>query len=71
MRLGGQGVGRGVRAQTVTHAETGEVFAAIPIAEWDRLVADAREQSPCPDDCGNASCIVARGLLAIDEEVRG
>jgi len=69
--LRGRAVGsaREVRAQTVTHAETGEIFAAIPLVDWQKLAADARELAPCGDDCHGAGCELAKSVLAIDEEV--
>lgn len=57
------------RAQIATSPDTGELFAIVPLASWERVVADAHEFGPCHDACRSPACELARGLIAIDEEV--
>jgi len=61
------GLGSG-RAGLVTVAETGELYVAIPLADWERVVANAREYEPCVE-CGAPGCVLAMGLLKIASEV--
>lgn len=53
---------------TVTNPETGELFMAVPLAEWERLKEEATEAEPCACDCGSFGCRLARRVLRLNRE---
>lgn len=73
----GAGKPRMGEAYLVMDADTGELFAAVSLVEWERLAADARELDPCqPTDrgghmtnCSAPGCELARRVLKLAREV--
>jgi hypothetical protein len=46
----------------VTREDTGEIFAAVPLALWARLVALAAACDPCVPGCGTTACRLATAI---------
>lgn len=67
--LVGAGKPRTGDAYVAMDADTGELFAAISLAAWERLATDAKEFEPCVGDCGNPACNVVRQIVKLAAEV--
>lgn len=59
------------KAGLVTVTETGELYLAIPLADWERVVASATAYQPCAaGECTGHGCELARAVLAVAAEVQ-
>jgi len=58
----------------VTVTETGELYIAIPLVDWERIVKQATDANPCRQSeraaCVAPGCQLARAVLTIADEVQ-
>lgn len=52
----------------VTREDTGEIYAAVSLAQWERLVALAAACAPCSPPCDSVACRLARLVGELEEQ---
>jgi hypothetical protein len=63
------GAKRDGTASLACDADTGELFAAVPLVTITELYQRAADHAPCTSDCGNAGCALARTVLTINRDL--
>lgn len=68
--LVGAAIPRDGTAVCATDAHTGELFAAIPLAVWERLALVANKVGPCElGACDSPACEISREVIRLDVEI--